>query len=111
MAADGQVRLRRRRFEEPLVAFQVEFWLLGTAQQITPVACRSPLVGVAEQRAQPGAGFLLLLAEDPPLGESLFFPSVVAEFLVIGQLVLGAQPRSAVRTCRSWCRRCRSPGW
>jgi hypothetical protein len=90
VAADGQVRLRRRRFEEPLVAFQDEFWLLGTAQQITPVACRSPLVGVAEPGTQPGTGFLLPLAEDPPLGESLFFLCVVAEFLIIGRLVLGA---------------------
>lgn len=96
VAAGGQVRIRRGRFEETLVALQVELGLLGTAQQVAPVARRSPLVSVTEQGAQPWAGFVLLLAEEPPLGEPSYFLVFVAEPLVEGRLILGAQSRGAL---------------
>jgi hypothetical protein len=69
VAADGNVGFRRRRFEETLVALQVEFRLLGTTKKVAPVPRCTSLVRVADQGAQPWAVFLLLFAEDAPLGE------------------------------------------
>jgi hypothetical protein len=61
-------------------------------QKIAPPACRTLLVGGAEQRAKPWAGFFLLLVKDSSAGEALIFLVCLADVLGVGLQLLGAKP-------------------